>query len=124
MDKKEALERLTALEDEAEKLRTIIEAPEVDYEKWVGKLVVASDDKLLPLSTGISALHRYDSSSQSPFIVYWGRFPYARLATLEECGFVDWSKMPDWADAIAFTQDGQQCWTKVNNHDHVEATND
>jgi len=125
MDKKEALERLTALEDEAKKLRAIIDAPEVDYEKWIRRPVVVSDiDPSCPYKGHLFQLTVYKPCISHPFRTTYGYWHYARLATLEECGFVDWSKKPDWANAVVHNQKGQTCWLAVSSEGDWEESND
>ena len=125
MNKQEALERLTALEDEAKKLRAIIDAPEVDCEKWIRRPVVMSDtDPSCPYKEGtLFQLIAYKPYVSHSFETLGGCWHYARLATLEECGFVDWSKKPDWANAVVHNQKGQTCWLEVSNEKDWEESN-
>jgi hypothetical protein len=44
MDKQEAMARITAIEDEAKRLKAIIDAPDADDRKIIGKACFVSDD--------------------------------------------------------------------------------
>lgn len=117
MDRKEALDRLAAIEKETAELRKIIDAPEVDYSAWIGKYGFVSDDNPACPDDGVTMkLDSYDSGAQLPFCVgescFWRHF---RPATLTELGFpeldsardyVDWSKVPEEVNCVVVNRDG------------------
>jgi len=88
-------------------------------------MVVVSDiDSSCPYKGQLFQLTVYKPDNSHPFRTAYGYWHYARLATLEECGFVDLNKMPDWANAVAFNQKGQQCWIGVSNEKDWGNSND
>ncbi|MBA4274044.1 MAG: hypothetical protein C0436_00160 [Alphaproteobacteria bacterium] len=133
MDKKEALDRLAAIEKGAAELRKIIDTPEVDYSAWIGKYGFVSDDNLACPDDGVTMkLDSYDSGAQLPFCVGEGCFwRYFRPATLTELGFpeldperdyVDWSKVPIPYKYVAVQPSGSvfQFTDMPNNGDNEE----
>jgi hypothetical protein len=94
MDKQEAIARIesihsqiAAIEDEAKRLRAIIDAPEIDDRKIIGKACFYSDSNPdCPASTAIRKVVRRYADSQWE-MSNGAKWKYVRPATFEELGY-------------------------------------
>ena len=120
MDKKEALERLAAIEVETARLRKIIDAGAETPDPrlaWIGKWGFYSDDDPACLDDGF--MNRlaglYPGHVDGDFRLRGVQYRYFRPATPEELGVTaaiepDWSKAPEWARYWAMDADGRAWW--------------
>lgn len=93
MNKQEALERLDALEAEAKKLREIIDAPEFDKSKWIGRYGFYSHNSSTHIDDDGILSKLKDIDDNNMFILaYNSKMKGFRPATLRELGVMEFFK--------------------------------
>lgn len=120
MNKQEALERLDALEAEAKKLREIIDAPEIDESKWIGRWGFTSGaDSSCPNDGQLSKLESIANGGYF-YITRMHSWRYFRPATLKELGVMEFFKeLPEAANWIYIHRDGDMGWAgHINRYGH------